>query len=75
MQKPSVDAVAGAMDFDLDRWRSAVAGVLTKTTRADPADLPGEPERLLDSPTYEGFPIRPLYTDADKHREPGLPGR
>jgi len=63
------------MDFDLDRWRSAVAGVLTKTTRADPADLPGEPERLLDSPTYEGFPIRPLYTDADKHREPGLPGR
>ena len=41
---------------------------------ADPADLPAEPERLLDSPTYEGFPIRPLYTDADEHGEPGLPG-
>ena len=23
---------------------------------------PAEPERLLDSPTYEGFPVRPLYT-------------
>ncbi|MCH9734903.1 MAG: methylmalonyl-CoA mutase small subunit [Actinomycetia bacterium] len=63
------------MDFDLDRWRSAVAGVLTKTTRGNAADLPDEPERLLDSSTYEGFSIRPLYTGADEHAEQGLPGR
>ncbi|CAA0092023.1 putative methylmalonyl-CoA mutase small subunit [Mycolicibacterium vanbaalenii] len=63
------------MDSDLDRWRSAVAGVLAKSTRRDPADLPAEPERLLDSPTYDGFPIRPLYTSVDELAEPELPGR
>jgi methylmalonyl-CoA mutase len=57
------------------RWRSAVAGVLAKSTRRDPADLPAEPERLLDSPTYEGFPIRPLYTSLDARPEPSLPGQ
>ncbi len=75
MQKPSAGAAAGVIDSDLDRWRSAVAGVLTKTTRRDPADLPAEPERLLDSPTYEGFPIRPLYSSAEETTEPALPGR
>lgn len=74
VQKPSAGAAGGVIDSDLDRWRSAVAGVLAKTTRRDPADLPAEPERLLDSATYDGFPIRPLYTSADEHREPSLPG-
>ena len=63
------------MDSDVARWRSAVAGVLAKSTRRDAADLPAEPERLLDSPTYEGFPIRPLYTSLDALPEPALPGR
>ncbi|MCG5433541.1 methylmalonyl-CoA mutase small subunit [Mycobacterium sp. MYCO198283] len=54
------------------RWRSAVAGVLSKGRGA--VELPDEPERLLDSPTYEGFPIRPLYTAADALPEPALPG-
>jgi len=58
-----------------DQWRAAVAGVLAKSSRKDPADLGAEPERLLDSPTYEGFPIRPLYTVLDEHPEPSLPGR
>jgi len=58
-----------------EQWRSAVAGVLAKTTRRDPADLPPEPERLLDSPTYEGFPIRALYTSLDALPEPPLPGQ
>ncbi|RWA17474.1 hypothetical protein MELE44368_04845 [Mycolicibacterium elephantis DSM 44368] len=52
-----------------------MAGVLAKTTRRDPADLPAEPERLLDSPTYEGFPIRPLYTSLDAIAEHPLPGQ
>jgi len=69
VQKP------GARDSDIATWRSAVAGVLTKSTRRDPADLPAEPERLLDSPTYEGFPIRPLYTSLDALPEPALPGQ
>jgi methylmalonyl-CoA mutase len=60
---------------DIARWRSAVAGVLAKSTRRDPADLPAETERLLDSPTYDGFSIRPLYTGLDALPEPALPGQ
>lgn len=62
-------------ESDRDQWRAAVAGVLAKSSRKDPADLGAEPERLLDSPTYEGFPIRPLYTVLDEHPEPSLPGQ
>ena len=65
----------GDTDSDIARWRSAVAGVLAKSTRRDAADLPAEPERLLDSQTYEGFPIRPLYTSLDALPEPALPGQ
>ncbi|MEO3760522.1 methylmalonyl-CoA mutase small subunit [Mycobacterium sp. B14F4] len=69
VQKPT------AVESDRQRWRSAVAGVLAKSTRKDPADLPAEPERLLDSPTYDGFPIRALYTSLDTLPEPPLPGQ
>jgi methylmalonyl-CoA mutase len=54
-----------------------VAGVLAKSTKRDAKDLAAlgpEPERLLDSPTYEGFAIRPLYTALDELPEPPLPG-
>ena len=57
------------------RWRSAVANVVSKSTRRDRADLLADPERLLDSPTYEGFPIRALYTALDALPEAPLPGR
>ena len=73
VQKPSAGS-AGVADVDLDRWRSAVAGVLAKSTKREPADLGAEPERLLDSDTYDGFVIRPLYTGADEIAEQALPG-
>lgn len=57
------------------RWRSAVAGVLSKTTRLDPAELGDQPEQQLDTPTYDGFAIRPLYTAFDELPEPPLPGQ
>src|SRR5258705_4819401 len=60
---------------DLAGWGSAVVGVLAKSPRRGAADLPAEPERLLDSPTYEGFPVRPLYTSLDALPEPALPGQ
>lgn len=66
---------SSVIESDRERWRSGVAGVLAKSSRRDPADLPAEPERLLDSPTYEGFPVRPLYTALDGHAEPPLPGQ
>jgi methylmalonyl-CoA mutase len=56
------------------RWRSAVAGVLSKSTRRDAAELGDQPEHLLDAPTYDGFAIRPLYTVFDELPEPPLPG-
>lgn len=57
------------------RWRSAVAGVLSKSTRTDPAELGDHPEQRLDTPTYDGFVIRPLYTVFDELPEPPLPGQ
>ncbi|QLL09604.1 methylmalonyl-CoA mutase small subunit [Mycobacterium vicinigordonae] len=57
------------------RWRSAVAGVLSKSTRTDPAELGEEPEQRLDTPTYDGFVIHPLYTVFDELPEPPLPGQ
>lgn len=69
----SVDTSAGS-ESDREQWRAAVAGVLAKSSRKDPADLGEAPEQLLDSPTYEGFPIRPLYTILDSQPEAPLPG-
>jgi methylmalonyl-CoA mutase len=56
------------------RWRNAVAGVLSKSTRRDPAELGDQPEQLLDVATYDGFAIRSLYTVFDELPEPPLPG-
>ena len=56
------------------RWRTAVAGVLSKSTRKDPEQLGDEPERLLETPTYDGIAIRALYTALDELPEPTLPG-
>ncbi len=56
------------------QWRTAVAEVLAKSTKREAAELGGEPERLLETATYEGFPIRALYTELDALPEPPLPG-
>jgi methylmalonyl-CoA mutase len=69
-----MDVQNSGLQESRQQWRSAVAGVLAKSTRRDPADLRPEPEGLLDSPTYEGFPIRALYTAMDALPEPPLPG-
>jgi len=66
------------------RWRVAVAGVLAKSARREPADIDaetgGEPERLLDTPVeglagQGGFAVRALYTALDALPEPPLPGQ
>ncbi len=64
-----------AVESDREGWRVAVAGVLAKGARKDPADFGAEPERHLDSPTYDGFAVRPLYTALDALPEHPLPGR
>ncbi|MFI9508498.1 methylmalonyl-CoA mutase family protein [Nocardia sp. NPDC052566] len=55
-------------------WRKGVAGVLAKARRVEIADLPAEPERLLDETTYNGLTIAPLYTRRDELPEQPLPG-
>lgn len=73
----SLDVSAESADLEqgLARWRAAVAGVLAKSTHRDPDGLGPEPERLLDTPTYEGFAIRALYSALDALPEPALPGQ
>lgn len=66
--------MSGQVEEAHARWRGAVADVLAKGSRKDPADLPAEPERLLDTATYEGFPVRALYTALDAVPEAPLPG-
>ena len=66
--------MSGQVEQARSRWRGAVADVLTRGNRRDPADLPADPERLLESTTYEGFPVRALYTSLDARPEAALPG-
>ncbi|MGA9490643.1 MAG: methylmalonyl-CoA mutase small subunit [Mycobacterium sp.] len=72
----SVDVSAEPADLARGRarWRTAVAGVLAKSTRRDVDELGPEPEGMLETPTYEGFAIRALYTALDELPEPPLPG-
>jgi methylmalonyl-CoA mutase len=72
-----VSAMPAGLEQGRDRWRAAVADVLAKSRRDDKnaKELGPEPERLLDTPTYEGFAIRALYTALDALPEPPLPGR
>ncbi|BBY35759.1 methylmalonyl-CoA mutase small subunit [Mycolicibacter minnesotensis] len=78
-----VSAEPAGMEQARARWRAAVAGVLAKSARREPAEIDaqtgGEPERLLDSAVeglagQGGFAIRPLYTALDALPEPPLPG-
>ena len=61
-------------DVAYAEWRTAVAGVLAKARRVDPAELPAEPERLLDATTYDGLTVAPLYTARDERPQEPLPG-
>ncbi|MGV8871967.1 MAG: methylmalonyl-CoA mutase family protein [Rhodococcus sp. (in: high G+C Gram-positive bacteria)] len=56
-------------------WQQAVAGVLAKSRRVEVADLPADAEHLLDSTTYDGITVSPLYTAFDERPEGPLPGQ
>ena len=72
----SVDVSAEPADLEQARarWRTAVAGVLAKSTRREVDELGPEPEQMLETPTYEAVAIRALYTALDELPEPPLPG-
>jgi methylmalonyl-CoA mutase len=53
-----------------DDWVALVAGVLRKAGRDD-----ADPVAALTATTYDGIPVRPLYTAADRPgRDAGWPG-
>ncbi|UYP20855.1 methylmalonyl-CoA mutase small subunit [Rhodococcus sp. Z13] len=56
------------------QWQDAVAGVLAKSRRVDPAELGPEPQRLLETTTYDDVTVAPLYSRRDERDEPPLPG-
>jgi methylmalonyl-CoA mutase len=75
----SVDLSAEPADLEQARarWRTAVAGVLAKSTKRDATEIAAlgpEPEQMLETPTYEAVAIRALYTALDELPEPPLPG-
>ncbi|GAA4662101.1 methylmalonyl-CoA mutase family protein [Gordonia humi] len=57
-----------------DRWTKAAAGVLAKSARTTPEELPEPPEAMLATPTRDGVTVRPLYTRKDEVAEQGVPG-
>ncbi|CAN5415641.1 methylmalonyl-CoA mutase small subunit [soil metagenome] len=73
-EAPTMTTDSAEVEQARARWRTGVAGVLAKSLRRDLSDLPAEPERLLDTATDEGFPVRPLYTALDARPEAPLPG-
>jgi methylmalonyl-CoA mutase len=77
-KEPPVSVDVSAEPADLEqgraRWRTAVAGVLAKSTRREADELGPEPEQMLETPTYEAVAIRALYTALDELPEPPLPG-
>ena len=64
----SVDVSAEPADLEQGRarWRTAVAGVLAKSTRCGVDELGPEPEQMLETSTYEAVAIRALYTALDE---------
>lgn len=75
----SADAVSPApADTDLPAvraaWDDAVAGVLAKARRTEPDQISRPAAAHLQTTTYDGTTIDPLYTRADELPEPPLPG-
>jgi methylmalonyl-CoA mutase len=81
-KEPPVSVDVSAEPADLEqgraRWRTAVAGVLAKSTKRNATEIEAlgpEPEQMLETPTYEAVAIRALYTALDELPEPPLPGQ
>lgn len=75
----SIASPEGVSQTDASRsayaaWQKAVAGVLAKSRRVDVSDLPADPEHLLDTTTYDGVTVSPLYGPRDEEPESPLPG-
>jgi methylmalonyl-CoA mutase len=59
----------------IEAWQKLVLGVLRQSGVAGEDTDPGAVADLLSTPTYDGFPLAPLYTAHDATGPTGLPGR
>jgi methylmalonyl-CoA mutase len=59
----------------LTDWQQLTLGVLRKSGRADEHTGAGAAADLLATPTYDGFPLAPLYTSRDTTGPDGSPGQ
>lgn len=73
---PPSDASAPDVDLRAARqaWDDAVAGVLAKARRTEADQISRPAAAHLQTTTYDGTVIDPLYTRADELPEPPLPG-
>ncbi|MGC0364071.1 methylmalonyl-CoA mutase [Rhodococcus sp. 27YEA15] len=70
----SLASEAEAVEQAYAEWQRSVAGVLAKSRRVDAAELGPEPQKLLETLTYDGVTVAPLYSPRDEHPEQPLPG-
>lgn len=70
----SLASEAEAVEQAYAEWQRSVAGVLAKSRRVDAAELGPEPQKLLETVTYDGVTVAPLYSPRDERPEQSLPG-
>lgn len=70
----SLASEAEAVEQAYAEWQRSVAGVLAKSRRVDAAELGPEPQKLLETVTYDGVTVAPLYSPRDERPEQTLPG-
>ena len=74
---PNAAGTALPPDFEEQQasWFKAVAGVFARTRKQDVADVPLDVWKKLNTTTYDGVEVRPLYTRADDLAEAPAPGQ
>lgn len=69
------DSQTGTVDAALQHeWYRAVAKVLARSRKQDPADVPDDAWTSLIQHTYDQIDVNPLYTRADQAAEVSAPG-
>lgn len=77
--RTATDAAGTALPPDFEdtmaSWHRAVAGVFARARKQDVADIPSDVWKKLNTITYDGVEVRPLYTRADDLPEAPAPGQ
>uniref|UniRef100_UPI002FDA31F6 methylmalonyl-CoA mutase family protein n=1 Tax=Dietzia sp. TaxID=1871616 RepID=UPI002FDA31F6 len=72
--EPNGDVPVARLRGKFSDWESDVVGILAKSSKKDPAELPADAWRSLIHTSPEGLEINPLYTPLDELPEQAAPG-